>query len=98
MMASKYNDREYRRARAALRTRVRKLGIPCWICLRPIDVELPPNDPMGFTADHVHSLATGGDLLGQLLPAHRGCNARRGKGEYYTKHRLPRRPKNSRQW
>ncbi|EEZ90348.1 hypothetical protein HMPREF0578_0254 [Mobiluncus mulieris 28-1] len=53
---------------------------------------------MGFTADHVHSLATGGDLLGQLLPAHRGCNARRGKGEYYTKHRLPRRPKNSRQW
>nr|WP_265087383.1 HNH endonuclease [Nanchangia anserum] len=32
---------------------------------------------MSFTADHVHELAKGGHLLGELKPAHRSCNSRR---------------------
>nr|DAJ99664.1 MAG TPA: type II restriction endonuclease [Caudoviricetes sp.] len=97
-MPSKYNDRTYRRQRARLRAEVARRGLVCWICLRPIDVSLPANDPMSFTADHVQALATGGSLHGKLMPAHRGCNSRRGKGEYYVHHELPHRPKTSRQW
>jgi 5-methylcytosine-specific restriction endonuclease McrA len=44
----------------------------CWLCGQPF-TELDP-----ATADHVEPLIHGGDLLGELRPAHRSCNSRRG--------------------
>lgn len=73
---SKYNDRRYRARAAALRRK----RLPCWICHRPIDYKAPWKHPMSFTADHVTPMAHGGNLYGELKPAHRGCNSRRGAG------------------
>lgn len=74
---TKYNDRKYRvRAKA-----LRKKKLPCWICHREIDYSLDWRDPMAFTADHVKPIARGGHLYGELRPAHRGCNSRRGTGK-----------------
>ncbi|MDR1266596.1 MAG: HNH endonuclease [Propionibacteriaceae bacterium] len=77
------DDHEYRKRVKALRD----LRIPrCWICGRAIDYTLPPRHTMGFTADHVEPRSLGGDLYGELRPAHRACNSRRGN-------RVGRRPK-----
>ena len=59
--------RRYRRARQ----RVLETSDVCWIC----------GQPGADTADHVvaHALG-GGDEEGNLRPAHRSCNARRGIG------------------
>lgn len=74
-------DRAYRTKAKALKRIVKAKALPCWICGRPIDVDLPWKDPMSFTADHKKALANGGHLLGELLPAHRACNSRRGARE-----------------
>lgn len=80
------NRRDYRRKAA----RMRRQGGVCWICGEPIDPNLPYLHPMAGTADHVHTLATGGHVLGELRPAHRSCNARRGDGTS-TKAKPPKR-------
>lgn len=86
------NDREYRRRREALRT----LRLPCWICKRPIDYELRWPDPMSFSADHYIPRSLGGALLGELRPAHLGCNSRRKNNVRYRCTVKP--PKTTHRW
>lgn len=76
-----YDSRAYRKAQAALK----RQGLPCSWCGGDILYGLPPAEarrhPLSFTADHVHSLATGGDAVGTLRPMHqRRCNSQRGDG------------------
>lgn len=87
MMPSKtrYNDRKYiARAKA-----LRKKRLPCWICHRDIDYDADWRDSMSFTADHIKPMAHGGNLYGELRPAHRGCNSRRGTGKEIPAEKKP---------
>lgn len=74
------NDHSYVKRRDALRRRAKRLGLPCWLCGYPFDFTLDYRDPMAFTADHIHAVAAGGSMTGELRPAHRSCNSRRGVG------------------
>lgn len=76
---TRYNDHTYAKRTRALRHHVQRTGEPCWLCGEPIDLDLPPTHPKAFTADHVDAIANGGRLLGELRPAHRACNSRRGR-------------------
>lgn len=76
--ATKYSDRGYRANAAALRKATSDNGWPCHLCGKPIDMTLPYTHPLAFTADHLTAIARGGNLLGELAPAHRRCNSRRG--------------------
>lgn len=62
------STRAHRKARARALTR----ATVCWICGKPETGDDP------FEADHVHAFADHGD--GELRPAHRSCNRRRGRG------------------
>jgi 5-methylcytosine-specific restriction endonuclease McrA len=73
-MTNELNDRTYRARCKALRAQ----GGPCHICGRDIDLALPYTDKDSWTADHLIPRSKGGQLLGELRPAHRGCNSRRG--------------------
>ena len=76
--------------RTALRNRVKAMGLPCWLCNRPIDYSLTtyvdPKDgrtkrhPMSFELDEVVPVSLGGDPLDfdNVRPAHRICNQKRG--------------------
>lgn len=85
MGKTKYNDRTYLKRTAALKRHVKRTGEPCWICLKkepngePFDWNLPSTHAKSFTADHIKAIGNGGRLLGELRPAHRGCNSSRGK-------------------
>lgn len=53
----------------------------CCFCGGEIDRSLPPseyNSPGYWTANHTVPLAEGGDVLGEIKPAHKGCNSRHG--------------------
>jgi 5-methylcytosine-specific restriction endonuclease McrA len=52
----------------------------CWRCGERIPMDVPHNDPMQWTADHVQSLQNGGNPfdVNNLRPAHRSCNSKRG--------------------
>lgn len=71
----------YRQARDRLKYRTKKYDWPCWLCGERFDWALDWRDPMAWTADHVTPLARGGEILGTLKPAHRGCNSRRNAGQ-----------------
>jgi 5-methylcytosine-specific restriction endonuclease McrA len=68
------DDKTYRARCKALRAQ----GGACWICGNPIDRNLPYTHRESWTADHVTPRSKGGALLGELRPAHRHCNSRRG--------------------
>jgi hypothetical protein len=68
------------RAYRAKTKRLRAQSAVCWLCGEAIDRGLPAKHPRSWTADHVEALAQGGELLGELRPAHLDCNARRGAG------------------
>ncbi|MEU6267685.1 HNH endonuclease [Saccharopolyspora shandongensis] len=75
-MGDSRSGRPWRRVGAQLRA----LGLPCAICGRPINYDLPPNHRQSFTADHVVPMALGGtNTIDNVRPAHRSCNSRRGK-------------------
>lgn len=42
--------RRYRK----LAGRMRSLGLPCWLCGRPINYDLPSRHPMGYEYDHYY--------------------------------------------
>lgn len=79
--------------RTALRRRVAAMGLPCHICGQPIDYDLAtytdPTDgrvkrhPLSFELDELVPVSRGGDPLdpGNVAPAHRICNQRRGAKE-----------------
>lgn len=74
------NGKGHRAYRAKARRLKRSGSLICWLCNDPIDPDLPREDPMSWTADHVIPLAQGGSLTGELRPAHNRCNAARGDG------------------
>lgn len=55
-------------------------GPLCGICNLEIDLSLDHTHRDYLTFDHVVPLARGGDLDGEIRPAHRSCNSRRGAG------------------
>lgn len=55
--------------------------LPCWLCAQPIDYDLPPDDVMAFSVDHIKPWSTHPELRedpGNLAPAHARCNKQRG--------------------
>lgn len=91
------NDRAYVAKREALKRQCKKTGAPCHLCGHPFDFTLDWSHAMAFTADHIEAIANGGSMTGALLPAHRSCNARRGKKPIEeTKHLPP--PRTTREW
>ncbi|WP_279063662.1 HNH endonuclease [Dermabacter hominis] len=75
--------RAYRRKAQQLKHRTQRDNGVCEWCGQPFDWTLPPMHAMAFTADHTEAIANGGNLLGELKPMHRACNARKGT------HQLP---------
>ena len=86
---TKYSDRTYRKRAAELRKATSDNGWPCHLCGKPIDMSLPYTHPLAFTADHLDAIANGGNLLGDLAPAHRRCNSRRGRKRLAHQVRAP---------
>ena len=86
---TRYSDRSYRAKAAALRKATSDNGWPCHLCGKPIDMTLPYTHPLAFTADHLDAIANGGNLLGDLAPAHRRCNSRRGRKRLAHQVRAP---------
>lgn len=68
--------------RTALRKRVASMDLPCHLCGKPIDYELPAGHPMSYELDEIVPVSKGGDPLdpGNVAPAHRICNQRKGDG------------------
>lgn len=96
-MAQWRNDQAYVRKREALRRQARKNDTPCHICGHRIDYDLPWKHPQSFTADHIDPVAKGGSMTGQLAPAHRACNSRRGTKDIGALKRA-KQPRTSREW
>ncbi|MFF5988151.1 HNH endonuclease [Prauserella flavalba] len=58
---------------------LKRISNVCWICGHPIDLSLPAEDPMSFTADKLIPRSLGGPpTLDNARPAHRRCNSKRG--------------------
>lgn len=74
------NGAAWRTARSRVRSRVKTLGARCHLCDEPIDLTLPPLDPMSFEPDHIVPVSKGGHATAQrnLAPSHRAGNRRRG--------------------
>ena len=71
-------DREgaHRQAYARNRKRILATQNTCGICGKPVDLTLPPGDPMAPTVDHIIPIAKGGhpSSLDNLQLAHWTCN------------------------
>ena len=67
-------------ARRDVRAWLRAQCLPCHICGRPIDYSLPAGDPWSFEVDEIVPVSKGGSPIdrGNVAPAHRICNERRG--------------------
>lgn len=67
-------------ARREVRAWLRAQCLPCHICGRPIDYSLPAGDPWSFEVDEIVPVSKGGSPIdrGNVAPAHRICNERRG--------------------
>ena len=76
MADSRRSGRPYRRVRAELKAK----GLPCHICGRAIDYNLPSTHPQGFVLDHLVPLAFNGHAVARsnVAAAHRLCNGKRG--------------------
>lgn len=78
MTATNRNGKGHRSFRRQAKI-LRRKGLPCAWCGKPIPDDVPPNHPLAFTADHGDPLAAGGSLHKQeLAPMHRSCNAKKG--------------------
>ena len=93
------NNYPYRHLSKALFRKSKRTGAPCWICGHPIDYGADWRSKWSFTADHVDPIALGGNPRGELRPAHRSCNSRRGDTRNNTEKLHVRKPaKKSRDW
>ena len=78
-MSQAHQNREWEALAVATIQQARLDDAPCFRCGQQIDYNAPPNSPRAPTADHIHPIGAGGDLLtDQLAPAHRGCNSSHG--------------------
>lgn len=82
-------DRAYRERRARLLA-----ACPvCYLCGKPIDLNLSGRHPMGPHIEHVHARANGGQVAAHNeRPAHNRCNAKKGTNP------APPQPVRSRRW
>ena len=62
------------------------MGLPCAICAAPIDYSLPAGDPWSYELDEIVPVSLGGSELdpGNVQPAHRICNQRKGNRIGFT--------------
>lgn len=76
-------------ARRKLRSWLRSQGLPCAICGQPIDYTLPSGHPLSFEVDEVRPVSRWREFgypsakaaaldRGNVQPAHRICNQRKG--------------------
>lgn len=67
-------------ARREVRAWLRAQCLPCHICGRTIDYDLPAGDPWSFEVDEIVPVSKGGSPIdrGNVAAAHRICNERRG--------------------
>ena len=101
MSNPRYKNGNYRRK---LRARMKAQGLPCHICGQPIDYSLPFDDPMAFVIDEIIPVSRWRQFgyespeavakdPGNVAPAHRICNAKKGNKIGYK----PRKPLQARQ-
>lgn len=75
------NGNQRRKDRAWLKS----LGLPCAICGRDIDYDLPPGSPLSFEVDEILPVSCGGSLSrDNLQPVHRCCNEAKGNKVGFT--------------
>lgn len=68
--------RRHREARA----RVLEHATHCWLCGKPLRFDVGPRHPLAPSVDHLVAVVDGGvDVVENMLPAHYGCNSRRGR-------------------
>ena len=82
-MAKPHSKWAWTKTSRAYKAEAKRLDLPCALCGHAIDYDAPMASPLSFTTDHIVELQDGGDLIpepGGLRPAHRKCNARRGRG------------------
>lgn len=87
--------------RNKLRRSVGSLGLPCALCGQPIDYALPAGHPMSYELDEIIPVSKGGDPYdpGNVQPAHRICNQRKGNGMHLRASQKPQRSlRSSREW
>ena len=85
-LANRNNERgrttsNYRRMARAFRTQCHRENARCWLCDQPIDYTLPPNEPFGFSVDHMEPVSKRPDLAevySNFRASHLDCNVRRG--------------------
>lgn len=76
-----FNERKYRKDKAAYKARCEREGVPCMWCLEPINYHPPlPTHPKAFSVEHLIHRSRGGtrDDPANWGPAHFGCNSSRG--------------------
>lgn len=73
-------------ARRKVRLYWKAQQLPCAICGRAIDYELPAGHPMSFEVDEILPYALGGSpySIDNTQPAHRICNEQKGKKLGFT--------------
>jgi hypothetical protein len=75
------STRRYRSLRTAFRTNCAYNELPCWLCGRPINYDLPREHPEAFNLDHAVPVSQNIDLAedpANFRPSHASCNQRRG--------------------
>ena len=80
-------------ARRQIRAWLRAQGLPCHICGRPIDYDLPAGDPMSFEVDEMVPVSRGGspiDRASHLQPTPRQPHGRRRRGGRTGREEKPR--------
>ena len=67
-------------ARRKIRAYWKAQQLPCALCGRAIDYELPAGHPLSFEVDEIVPVSRGGDPLSleNTQPAHRLCNQQKG--------------------
>ncbi|MCL1840793.1 MAG: hypothetical protein FWF75_03450 [Propionibacteriaceae bacterium] len=76
-MPRQWNGHAAEQALATVKRRGRAQHLPCCICGRVIDYDLPGTDPMGCTVQHTKSRKRHPELTwvsSLWQPAHRSCN------------------------
>lgn len=68
--------------RRKLRAHIKSLGLPCALCGKPIDYDLPATHPWSYELDEIVPVSLGGSPfdINNVQPAHRYCNQLKGNG------------------
>ncbi len=87
-------------ARRKVRAWLKAQGLPCAICGRPIDYELPAGDPWSFEVDEIVPVSRGGSPIdpANVQAAHRICNQKKGNRMGGEDERPPLVCRRSREW